>query len=249
MNLQKILNDTYGFLRQHGFRLFTAIVTGALTYYAGIVLTGQWLYAITLVLLAEGLSLYWPSRMEAAQSAGSLKDIHWAGVAQWSAAITGIILAWVSIIVTDLATATIIASEANLLTGIFKRFEVVPGWAQNVVVYVLPVLAVSHGVLLTIFYVTSPEAAASRLDRKRERETRRKIRDARAKAKAEEAKARASAYERMAIKEAKKLGEAKAASMVQEEFTRPVQIYNAETRPPPKAREAVTDREEMEILE
>lgn len=237
-NLEQAWKDFSYFVATHGPRFFVAGVTGVLTYLAGWFLTSQPVYAITLVLLAEGLSLYWPYRMEAAQSYGTRRNVNWAGVAQWAAASIGVILAWVSIIITDLATATIIASNAGKLTGWLQAFEVVPLWAQEVVVYVLPVLAVSHGILLSVFYVASPEAATARINRQAERETTQTIREARNKARAEEAKARAAAYERNAITEARKLGEAKGASMVQSDFTEPLLALNAEAKAFPKVSEA-----------
>jgi hypothetical protein len=99
--------------------------------------------------MAEGAALYWALRVE-----------DYGNHIQQACAYIGAVLAWIAITVTDLASATIIASMANI--KIFSAFEKVPAWAQNTVVYVVPLLAVLHGVLATLHYFFSETAKAHR---------------------------------------------------------------------------------------
>jgi membrane protein implicated in regulation of membrane protease activity len=223
MNLEKILNV----LEEHGFRFFAAAVTGVLTYYAGLSLTQNPMYGITLVLLCEGMSLYWPVRLEGAQEVGKYPSYNFSGLVQWSTAIMGIVLAWGSIIVTDLASAVFIANAADI--EVFSAFASVPEWAQSVVVYVLPVLAFTHGVLLTAFYIASPEAEQARQLRKMRAETRHSV--ARANADAEKSKAAAYAeqYKRVAVEAAKARGRAEADEQVTKRYAPISGVMAAET--------------------
>jgi len=200
------------FFRNDAFRVFTAIVTGALTYYAGWSLTNQIPYAIALVLLCEGLTLYWPFRLEGAGDVGTKGKRNAPAVIQWLVAIIGIITAWLSVIVTDLACATIIASQANI--RVFSAFADIPLWAQEVVVYVLPVLAVTHGILLTVFYVASPEAAHKRTIRAITRKASADMKRAEADAEKARMEKLTAEYRTSAVTAAKELGATQAQEKV-----------------------------------
>lgn len=219
------------FLRAHGVRVFASSVTGAFTYYAGYSLTHDPLYGATLVILAEGLSLWYPFILEGAQQAfyGTWKKVNVGGLFQWLAALLGIVLAWVSIIVTDLSSATIIARDASINFGIFAVFESVPDWAQQVVVYVLPILGFSHALLLTVFYLASPEAAQARAIREIHRQANYTIKQAHADAKKSEAEAMASEYKAKAHDAAAKAGRAKANARLANEFPDMPMTANAQT--------------------
>lgn len=218
-NLQDHLLKFWEFLRSHLFRVVLAAVTGWFTYYAGYSLTGDPIYGLTLVVLAEGLSLYWPFQMEAAQSVGNLKNINVAGLFQWISGILGVIFAWGSVILTDISSATLIAQNAN--AQVFSLFAEVPQWSQDVVVYVLPVSAVAHGILLTVFYVASAEAANSRDLRKIRREADHAIKQAHAEAEKARAQAEASEYKALASEAAAKAGKAKAQERIANEYHSP----------------------------
>ena len=204
INTEKILD----FVREHGFRVFAAAVTGSLTYYAGFTVAGTAIYALTLVALAEGMSLYWPYRLESAQSAGTWKNVNISGAVQWTSASIGIAVAWVSIIVTDLASAVFIANSAGY--EVLTAFQDVPKWSQNVVVYVLPILAFTHGLLLTAFYVASPEAAHARTLRAIRRASGQQIAKANADAEAAKAQSYVQYYQRNVTDKATAKGESEA---------------------------------------
>lgn len=221
LDIGKVWNQFMEFLRSHGFRVFVSLITGAFTYHAGYTLTESVVYAAALVVMAEGLSLWYPFSLEGAKPAflGSIKKINVSGFIQWSAAILGIALSWTSIILTDLASATFIANEANIkFGGLFSAFENIPIWSQQIVVYVLPVLGVCHALLLTAFYIFSPEAEHARTLRSIRRSADEKIKTANAKALEAQATAEANEYTTKAFQAAEKAGRAKANARLANEF-------------------------------
>jgi len=149
---------------------------------------------IALVLLAEGASLYWANRIE-----------DYGNYVQMGAAILGSGLAWVSIAVTDLASVTIVAKNAQL-EQIFTVFANVPEWAQKTVVYVVPTLAVAQGVLATLHYFFSEEAKLRREIAKTNRDADKAIKQADADARKNMAQARAKRYKELAEESAPVLG-------------------------------------------
>lgn len=180
-------------LGQHWLRYAALMVTGALTGFAAWSLTSQWQYVIAIILLAEGSALFWAARIE-----------DYGNRLQMVASIGGTALAWIAITVTDLASATIIARLSNL--EIFSQFAEVPAWAQRSVVYVVPVLAVCHGVLATVHYYFSESAALRRDASKSSRDAQRRINEAKARAKIAIATAEAMEYERLADEKAPAIG-------------------------------------------
>jgi len=187
-------NNFWSGLARHWLRYAALTVTGCLTGYAAWSYTGNWLYVIALVLLAEGASLYWASRIE-----------DFGNKVQATAAVLGTLLAWGSIAVTDLASVTIIVRNASL--DIFTVFAMVPEWAQKTVVYVVPFLAVFQGVLATLHYFFSEEASLRRSIAKTNREAEKAIRQADANAQKSMAEARAKRYKELAEINAPILGE------------------------------------------
>ena len=188
-------NAFWGGVSRHWLRYAALLVTGSLTGYAAWSYTSNGLYVIALVLLAEGASLYWSLRIE-----------DYGNVVQQGTAVIGTVVAWASIAVTDLASATIIVRGANL--EIFSVFAQVPEWAQKTVVYVVPFLAVVQGVLATVHYFFSEEAALRRSIAQTNRETEKQIKQAEAEALKSAARARAQKFTELAKVEAPKLGEA-----------------------------------------
>lgn len=195
------------FVAHHGGRLFASVVTGVFTWWAGNYFAG-WFVGIVWVVLAEGMGLYWPFKLESAQTVKVANKVNLAAVVQWASAIAGIVIAILSIIATDLSSAVLIAQKTHALTGALAQFAFTPAWADKIVVYTLPVLAFAHGILLTVFYIASPEAAHVRELRTVERESNRSIAIANAKAKKAQAEAQAEEFERIAIDKAREKGKA-----------------------------------------
>lgn len=220
-DIGKTWNQFMEFLRSHGFRVFVSLITGSFTYHAGYTLTQSVIYATALVIMAEGLSLWYPFSLEGAKPAfqGDWRKINISGLIQWTSAILGIIIAWSSIILTDLASATFIARDANVnFGGLFTAFASVPEWSQQIVVYVLPVLGVCHALLLTAFYIFSPEAEHARTLRSIRRAADEKIKLANAKALEAQATAEANEYATKAHQAAEKAGKARANARIANEF-------------------------------
>ena len=154
-----------GFLEyvgQHWLRFVALTVTGSLTGLAAWNFTGSWLYVLAIIAMAEGASIYWSLRIE-----------DFGNKVQMLASVLGTIVSWVAIILTDLASATIIAGMSKL--QIFTAFQQVPVWAQNTVVYVVPLLAVLHGVLATLHYYFSESASTKRAIKTTRREAQQDI--------------------------------------------------------------------------
>jgi hypothetical protein len=149
-------------MSQNWLRYCALLVTGTLTGIAGWNLTNNILMTAFLILLCEGASLFWTARTE---DNGN-------GTQTWLS-VAGTVIAWVSIAITDLASATIIANHADV--KVFSMFREVPSWAQAVVTYVLPTLAFTHGVLGTAHYYFSEDAKLKRDLAKTEREARRAV--------------------------------------------------------------------------
>jgi hypothetical protein len=178
---------------QNWLRYAALVCTGILTGIAGWTLTSNIFYTTFLILLAEGASLFWTAR---AEDNGNPTQ---AGIS-----IVGTAVAWIAIVLTDLSSATILASQSNI--KIFSIFATVPVWAQSVVTYVLPTLAVTHGVLGTTHYFFSEEARLKRDLAKTEREARRAIAQAEAEAKQNIAKAQADKFKELAEANAEGIG-------------------------------------------
>lgn len=223
-DIGKVFSNFMEFLRTHGYRIFVSLITGAFTYHAGIALTDDPAYAIALVIMSEGLSLWYPFILEGAgQVYTSANKIIPSGLLQWIAAILGIVFSWTAIILTDIASATYIARDANLKFGeLFSYFERVPEWSQKVVVYVLPVMGIVHAILLTTFYIFSKEAQHARNIRAIRRAADEKIRLANANAMKAKAEAEAGYYESLAYDKARLAGEAKAKIRLNSDFSLPV---------------------------
>lgn len=213
-NLPAFLEHT----SSHWLRYMTLLITGVLTWNAAWELTSNPIYCIFLVLLAEGATLYWQHAVERVGGVAVEENgkVNVSVVVQFTTGILGIALSWIAIISTDLASLTFIARNSQI--DIFSAFQKVPDWAQSVVVYVIPVLAVSHGILATAYHIASPEAAAKR-----------RIRRAHTTARVAEAEAHASEYERLATVKAQEAGRAKAGSKVQKEFAGEERVF---TQPP-----------------
>jgi hypothetical protein len=203
-------NRVKSHLSDHWLRYFAVLVTGTLTGIAGWQLTHNVIYVIFMILLAEGASLFWTARAE--------KN---GNNTQMTMSVIGTVVAWTAIILTDLASATIIANLANdaaiakaVANGqtaesvklIFSLFKEVPGWAQGVITYVLPVLATLHGLLTVVHYYFSEEAKLKRDIDKIERKAKREIAQAEADARKNIAQARADRYREIAIEKAPELG-------------------------------------------
>ena len=157
MENKKIGDEIFEHIGNHWLRYVAMMVTGSLTGMAAWNLTGFAPYVLAIIALAEGASIYWFSQMQKHENR-----------MQAVIAVAGTGIAWIAIILTDLASATIIARMANL--EVFTAFAQVPVWAQNTVVYVVPSLAVVHLILATLHHYFSETASAIRTNESIKRE-------------------------------------------------------------------------------
>lgn len=202
-------------LAENWLRWLALIVTASLTGFAAYSLTGSVLYIAALVGLAEGATLFWTSQSD--RNGNPTQNF---------LSIVGLVLAWGAIVATDLSAAAILGNLANV--EVFSAFAAVPEIAQRVVVFVLPILAVGHGLLGTAHYYFSEGAALQREINKTLREARKDIEEARAQAAVDKARAQASEYARIAKTEAPKLGTAAGAALWTQE-NKPAEV--AEVQP------------------
>jgi hypothetical protein len=211
-------DSTWHSLSQHWLRYTALCVTAVLTGYAGYSYTGNIGFSIALVLLAEGASLFWAARIN-----------DFGNRVQQIASVVGTSLAWASIAATDLASVNLIAHGADL--KVFTLFASVPTIAQATAVYVLPTLAVLQGILGTVHYFFSEEAAIARDLAKTMREVNKEISLANADARTKIAKAHATQYRARATAEAPLIGKAQgdAAWEGHVRIPSPVQTFAGET--------------------
>lgn len=188
------------FLSENWLRLCALVVTGVLTGLAGWRLTNNWFFTASLILLAEGASLFWTAR--ASDNGNGTQQV---------LSVIGSVVAWTAIVVTDLASATILAADADV--EIFSAFQQVPEWAQSVVTYVLPTLAVIHGVFGTAHHYFSEGAKLARDVAKTRRDAVRKIKQAEADAQVSIAKAQADRYAELAEANAARIGQERGNSL------------------------------------
>lgn len=170
---------------QHWLRFAALSVTGVLTGLAAWNFTHNWLFVLALVVLAEGASVFWANQIE-----------KYGNTLQLIMSIAGTVVSWVAITVTDLASATIIAQNSNL--EIFSAFAKVPAWAQNTVVYVIPMLAVTNGILATIHFYFSESANMKRKLGADLRDAKYKIKKAKTEAEVNISKAQANRWGELA---------------------------------------------------
>jgi hypothetical protein len=198
------------FLSQNWLRFVALIATGTLTWIAGWTLTHNLFYTSLLVLLAEGASLFWTARTEDNGNPTQEKLSVW-----------GMAISWIAIIVTDLSSATILANMANqalIATAkaagedpssvqlVFTLFDHVPALAQQIVTYVIPFLAVTHGILGTSHYYYSEDAKLKRETDKTDRDARKLIAKAKADARTNIAQAKANRFKQIAEQSAEGIG-------------------------------------------
>lgn len=168
------------------------VITASFTGQAALYLTGSWFYAVGWVMLAEGAFLFWEARFRHAEN--NLQHVL-AGVA-WVIAITAIVL-------TDLASATLLAHNA----GLFTLFATVPDWAQNIITYTMAILAAIHAVMGVLFHFVSDSDAAARAHAREYRSIQQAKTQAQQSADLEIARHEAETYFRLVKEQAPQIGQ------------------------------------------
>lgn len=207
--------DLLDFVRRNWLLYAGMGVTAFLTGYAAYEWTRNPLYAVVAVMLSEGAFLFWKGRIPESGNA-----------VQKGADIAGTAISLIAIVLTDIASAIIVAVKygGDLFTG----FTAVPVWAQGVVVFVGVALAITHIILKTVFDYFSAEAEAERKERAAKADADEQIKSARRAARIAEAKAHAAEYERLAREQAAQIGRSRGAEMWRNEHA-DVPTYAADT--------------------
>lgn len=122
----KWLSDVLKYVEKHWPRLMLSLLTATFTWQAAYILTGEVYYAVMAVVLAEGLFLYWLSRIESYEN-----------TAQGIIATVMFLVSCTAIFLTDIASAVLIANKNDTL----QFYNVVPDWVGWVVTNVTPILA------------------------------------------------------------------------------------------------------------
>lgn len=194
------------YLAQRWWLLLGAMVTGMFTFHAAGYFWGSLLYQIMAVVFTEGALLVWVYRLEGAISWGAagIRDNNETALARdnnedmqaWISGI-GASMSFLAIVLTDMASAVILASEGGL-----DLYASIPAWAQGIVVNLVWVLAAANVLLGGLYQALSPEAVLERV----ESTARRMERRASIMAERERALASARAYEREAMPRARDTG-------------------------------------------
>ena len=106
-------------------------------------------YAVGFLMTGEGASLYWFGKMTDHDQDNTTQQ-----VVAWSMMALSII--------TSLTTAMAAGTFIAYLLGALTVFDVMPMWAQNWVVYAIPIMLTIHAVCGMVFKAVSDEAMADR---------------------------------------------------------------------------------------
>lgn len=156
----------YAYITTHWILLVLALFTGSFTVHAADYYLHNPLYVVMTVVLTEVMCLVWINWLEGAIASGmDDNQLDAAETTQIVASVVGVVISVLAVIMTDIASARLLAVES----GAFSDFGVIPVWAQGIVVNVVWVLAVSNFILVTVFTVSSPEAALLRSEIRSER--------------------------------------------------------------------------------
>jgi hypothetical protein len=123
-------------VKAHWPRYVLSTVTATFTFHAAWVLTGQAYYGMMAILLAEGMWLYWFSRIESFEN-----------VTQMMLAGMMFIVSSVAIVTTDIASAILIANANNT----FALYSVLPPWVEEYITKVTPILASSNLIVYGLY--------------------------------------------------------------------------------------------------
>jgi hypothetical protein len=130
------LVERYEHIKAHWPRYMLSIITATFTATAAQTLTGQAYYALMAVLLAEGMWLYWLSRVEVFENKG-----------QQFVSVLMFIVCSIAIILTDIASAVLLANGNDAQ----QFFQTVPAWVASVVTNVTPILGASNLITYGLF--------------------------------------------------------------------------------------------------
>lgn len=140
--------------------------------------------ALVMIVLAEGMFMYWSAKLTDGDNS-----------VQKLTSGLGLLLALATIVLTDASAAVFLAQRS----GYVSLYATVPEWAQVVVTYAMPVMAIVHGVLLAIYDAADEDTMA-------EKEASRKLREAKHEATQAYYKNLAEQY-KVHAKQAEKLGQ------------------------------------------
>lgn len=202
--------DFWHYVTSHWMLLILVVFTGTFTAHAAWFYTANPLYVAMTLILTEGFFLLYAHWAEGAIESGMADNkLDGAETTQIIAACLGAAVTFVAIILTDVASAQIIAYE----TGAFGGYETIPDWAAVVVVNMVVTLALFNVVIVTAFLVASPEAALMRAEARAKRIMRR----AEVAAEIQRQNAAAKAFEQQAktraVTSGQQFGNARAAQM------------------------------------
>lgn len=143
-----------------GLMLVTAVFTGGsvLALFAPETTLGYILAiipALVMIALAEGMFIYQSQLFSDGDN--TIQKV-FSG--------TGLFLALLTIVLTDTAAAVFLAQAS----GYVSLYETVPEWAQVVVTYSMPIMAITHGVILAIYDAADDVKQAEKNARKELRE-------------------------------------------------------------------------------
>lgn len=160
------------------------------------------LASIAMITLAEGAFLAWQFSLIQAENKlqGFIGSVM-------------LITSVIAIALTDLASATFAASES----GFINVFDVVPAWAQQVVTYSLPLLALTNAFMAVLNDAVSDTAGA-------ERKAAKEIRTARNSARVDYAKGKAEQYRQRATG-ARAMGKTEGDAMYDDDKTKGFRPY------------------------
>lgn len=149
----------------HWPRYVLSLVTSTFTYHAAYTITGQVYYGIMAIMLSEGMWLYWFSRLETFENYSQMI----VSLFMW-------IIGGVSIFLTDIASALLIASENNV-EGLSTVLPILQGISiTDYITKVTPILAASNLISYALYEFFSDTNRDKRQHEKEVRSTHRYIR-------------------------------------------------------------------------
>lgn len=216
------------YLVSHWPLLLLAIFTGSFTYHAAVFYVGTTSYIVMTLTLTEGFLLYWLYLAEGAiSSAFEDNKLETNEKFQILASGLGVIVSFAAVVLTDIASAQLIASQS----GRFADFTTIPPWTQTIIVNIVWILAVFNVFAIGIYVIASPTAALLRAEARATRI----MRKAEIAAQIKKERAAAAAFERRANQEAGQIGEREGSARFDERFKKqptPIRQYGLDLKQP-----------------
>jgi hypothetical protein len=201
------------YIVSHWPLLLLALFTGSFTWHAADYYLGNPLYTFMTLVLTEGMFMLWAFWAEGAVSSGMEDNkLETSEKVQITAAVLGVFIAFVAMLLTDFASAQILAVESKM----FTTFTQIPAWAQSVIVNIVWVLAIVNVLLVGVYLIASPQAALMRAENRSQRMMER----ARIQGEIKKQKAAADEYARLANNNAQAAGKQLARDKFSDNFGR-----------------------------